>query len=249
MPKILDYPKSSFANSMDMASAIDALGGSCEKESCAAQMGLKVTGAFSKRIGAAVKYNLITSTKGRLITTDLYKSIKNAYDDDERQLYKKESFLSPPVYNSLYETFKGKKLPVNILDKYLIREFGVEDKNASLVANIFLKDLQSIGLIENEVVVDIQNGSEVEEIVPEVEIQGDLKPVKSDYNSNYVDSNRPSQILHIENKNQERKIERNPNEFIVHIIGPGMDSEIVINEEDDLDIVNAMLKKVKKKLQ
>lgn len=251
MPKILDYPKSSFANSMNMATAIDALGGSCEKESCADQMGLKLTGAFSKRISAAVKYNLITSTKGRLAITDLYKSIKNAYDDDEEQLRKKEAFLTPPVYNSLYETFKGKKLPVNILDKYLIREFGVEDKNASTVANIFLKDLKSIGLIENELIIDIENGAEVEEIdevITEEDVQDDLMPVKPSYNPKYADSNRPSQILHIENKNKEGKIERNPNEFVVHIIGPGMDSEIVVKEEEDMLIVEAMLKKVKKKL-
>jgi hypothetical protein len=263
MPKILDYPKSSFSSSMDMAEAIDSLGGSCEKESCADQMGLKVTGSFSKRIGSTVKYNLITSTKGRLETTDLYRSIKNSYNEEERLKYIKEAFLSPPVYNSLYGTFKGKKLPVDILDKYLIREFDVEDKNASTVARIFLNDLESIGLLENGVIKETTDGvkTEISPDTEEDEVEDftqlndndeevsnrddETQPVK--YNNGYPDSGVRSQILHIENQNRNR-IEKQPNEFLIHVSGPGIDSEIVIKEQEDLLIVEAMLKKVKKKL-
>lgn len=247
MPKILDYPKSSFIQSLVMAEAIDSLGGNCDKESCAHQMGLKPSGAFNKRIGGAVKYELIITSKGRLSITDLYKSIKNAYNDDERNLIKKESFLKPPVYRTLYDTFKGKKLPVGILDKYLIREFGVDDRNASAVSNNFLKDMESIGLLVNDVVVD-NDIEEIEEFEAEEETSQDLTPTKADYKPKYVDDTRASQILHIENKGQVGSLQKGTNEFIVHIIGPGMDSQLVIKEEEDLLIVNAMLQKVKKKL-
>ena len=35
----------------------------------------------------------------------------------------------------------------------------------------------------------------------------------------------------------------------MRIKGPGIDSLIVVNEEEDLDIVDVMLKKVKKRLE
>lgn len=254
MPKILDYPKSSFSNSMDMAEAIDSLGGRCEKASCADQMRLKLTGSFNKRISATVKYNLIASNKGKLEITSLYKSIKNSYNDEERLKYKKEAFLTPPIYGALYDKFKGKKLPVDILDKYLIREYDVEDKNASNVANIFLKGLESIGLLENEFVIDISNSESVNNKLDENEEYAEIEEqieekhsVPANYNGKYVDPDVRSQILHIENQNRNR-IEKDPSEFLVHITGPGIDSEIVIKEEEDLLIVEAMLKKVKKKL-
>lgn len=247
MPKILDYPKSSFIQSLVMAEAIDSLGGNCDKESCAHQMGLKPSGAFNKRISGAVKYDLITASKGRLIITELYKAIKNAYSDEERNTIKKKAFLKPPIYSTLYDTFKGKKLPINILDKYLIREFEVDDKNASAVAKIFLKDMEALGLLVNDIVVD-NDIDDVEEIIPEIDNSDDYKPVKSDYNSKYIDDQRPSQVLHIENNNANDTLQKDSNEFIVHIKGPGMDSQLVIKEEEDLIIVNAMLQKVKKKL-
>lgn len=254
MPKILDYPKSSFSNSMDMAEAIDSLGGRCEKASCADQMGLKLTGSFNKRISAAVKYNLIASNKGKLEITDLYKAIKNSYNEEERLKHKKDAFLTPPIYGALYEKFKGKKLPVDILDKYLIREYDVEDKNASTVANIFLKGLESIGLLENEFVIDLKSSEAVNDSLNEndeyAEIEEEIEEkssVPANYNGKYVDPEVRSQILHIENQNRNR-IEKDPSEFLIHITGPGIDSEIVIKEEEDLLIVEAMLKKVKKKL-
>ena len=45
------------------------------------------------------------------------------------------------------------------------------------------------------------------------------------------------------------KIEKDKNEYVVHIYGPGMNSKMVVKEKEDIDIVNAMLKKVKKRME
>jgi hypothetical protein len=249
MPKLIDYPRSSFTNSLEIAKAVASLGGNCDKATCADQMHLKLSGAFDKRIGTAVKFNLINISKGRLTITDLYKSIKTAYDDAEQRKFEMEAFLTPAVFKSLYSTFKGQKLPVTILGKYLIREYNVDDNIASLVAKYFIEGLKYLQLIEGDVVLNpVEEVEQVEEEIQEDFEEGNVKPFEQVDKNSYLSLDRRPQILHIENNAIQQKIERNQNEYLIHIIGPGMDSEITVKEEDDLLIVNAIIQKIKKKL-
>lgn len=56
--------------------------------------------------------------------------------------------LTPPVFKSVYNYYKGKKLPEkNFLVNTLVREFDVEaGKNAETFAEIFLDNMQFVGL-------------------------------------------------------------------------------------------------------
>lgn len=240
MPKIIDYPKSSFKNSIDMAEAISALGGKCDKNICANKMGLKYSGAFIKRIGAALKFNLVSTGKGNLMITDLYSSIKNAYTPEEEQQFKIEAFLSPPVFNDLYNRFKGKKIPIEILDKLLIREYDVQESVASVVAKYFKEGAKFVGLLDETNTLSTQDFSKDNDSVLEESLEdGD------ELNSIQDDQEQPRMQNTSIPSNQ---IINYKNEFMVHISGPGMDSKLVIKEEEDLFIVEAMLKKVKSKL-
>ena len=250
MPKIIEYPKGNFKSSLDLAEAVSSLGGSCDRESCAHKMGLKMSGAFGTKIGTTAKYELISTDKGKLEITELYKVIKNAYDDVERKKFETEAFLKPEVFNKLYERFKGSELPVGMLSKLLIREYEVEEKQAVRVSKYFIDGLQYLNLLDgNNKLFDNTTSEDVEEDYVEIEEEKDL-PTKSNYTSPYLPEKPNAQILHIENKNNTlNRIEKETTDFIVHIMGPGIDSQIVIKEEEDLLIVDAMLKKVKKKLQ
>lgn len=251
MPKIIEYPKGNFKSSLELAEAVSSLGGSCDRESCAHKMGLKMSGAFSTKIGTTVKFELITNEKGKLQITELYKLIKNAYNDDERKKFETDSFLKPGVFNKLYERFKGSELPISMLSKLLIREYDVEEKQAASVARYFIDGMKYLGLLDENNFLSSKSVGESNEGYAEFEEEEESAVLtKSNYKNDYSKDKPTAQILHIENRNDASNlVEREPTDFIVHIIGPGIDSQIVIKEEEDLLIVDAMLKKVKKKLE
>lgn len=253
MAKIIGYPRSSFKASMELAEAVYSLGGNCTKESCADEMGKKMSGGFTSIIGAAVKFELVQSKKGELLTSDLFNKIKLSYDEDEKKKYEKEAFLKPPVFQKLTEKLSGKTLP-SYLDKFLIREFEVDKDRASRVAKYFIEGAKFVELFDNQGRIQLENNINDETVDEEY---SDFEDVTS--NNETINAVIPAlsnkekastQILHIDNSiTNSEKINAKSDEYIVHISGPGINSQIVIREEDDLDIVNAMLKKVKKKLQ
>jgi hypothetical protein len=188
-------------------------------------MGLKVSGAFQAQIGGAVKYGLIASSKGTLSITQLYKDYKLAYTDEDAQSVVQRMFLNVPVFRSVYEKFVGSKLPTDILDKFLIKEFGVEENIASRVAG-YLVDGARMGKLIGEDGTVVGGKTDITPRVPDPE-----QPQEDD-SKGKLD---PPPAL-------------NTNEYSVHFRGPGMDSKITVHDEDDLAIVLATLNKVKKKL-
>ena len=149
MPKNIDYPRSSFKASLELAEAVYSLGGSCTVESCADQMGKKVSGGFRAIIGGALKFGLIDSKGGQLSNTQLYKNIHLAYTDEERKGYEREAFLKPPVFSELIQKFSGIKLPA-ILNKMLEREYEVDAEKAGRIAKYFIDGSKSVGLIDGD---------------------------------------------------------------------------------------------------
>ncbi|HZQ42192.1 MAG TPA: hypothetical protein VFA99_03030, partial [Acidobacteriaceae bacterium] len=135
MPKIVDYPRASLRSSLELAAAVDALGGSCTDEMCAQRMSRKHgSGAFNSLINAAVKHGLVDSKRGNLSTTPLYsRDYKHAYSDTQRMEALRRAFLNVPLFKRIHERFVGKALPEDILDKLLIREFEVPEDLARRV--------------------------------------------------------------------------------------------------------------------
>jgi len=150
MPKLIDYPLASFSNSLELAEAVNYMGGKCTYETCAHKMGRQVSGSFKTIIGAAVKYNLVNSGKGNLVITDLFKNIKHSYNQEEKRKYYLEAFLHPSLFQHIYEKFSGKELPIKMLDKVLIREYQVEESNASRVVKYFVEGAKFIEVLDDE---------------------------------------------------------------------------------------------------
>jgi hypothetical protein len=225
MPKELDYPRKSFLQTLALAHAVDSLGGSTSIETAAEKLQQSAKGgSFSALLSAAAKHKLVESKKGFLTNTDLFRSIKLAYTEEEKKRALRASFLEPSVYKSIFEKFKNKELPVQMLDKILIREFNVADDIASRVSKYFLEGASFTELLNGNKLIDsdLENNSIEEAFVIESTPSTDL-PI--------------SQL--------ERKIISNPNsfneEYLIHIYGPGIESKIAINDEDDFLI----FKKVK----
>ena len=156
MPKLIDYPRTSYTGAWEVAEVVDDTGGKCALETCARKLNRKVSGSFKAIVGSGVKFGLLTSKREILTTTTLFRRIKHAYDKQEELLFHREAFLTPPLFTQLCRKFRSRELPVAMLDVLLIREFGVEEINAQSVAKAFIDGARMVGVLdENNIVADI----------------------------------------------------------------------------------------------
>ena len=156
MPKLIDYPRTSYTGAWEVAEIVDDTGGKCALDTCARKLNRKVSGSFKAIVGSAVKFGLLTSKREILTTTTLFRRIKHAYDKQEELVFHREAFLTPPLFTQLCRKFRSRELPVAMLDVLLIREFGVEEINAQSVAKAFIDGARMVGILdENNLVADI----------------------------------------------------------------------------------------------
>lgn len=233
MPRTVDYPHGSLKRALILADTVEDLGGSASLEITATQMGKKVGGAFKYLVSAASKYGLIENKRGQLKTTDLYRNYKLAYSEEEQRGVLREAFLRVPVYEELYDRFKGKKLPVEIFEKMLIKEFDVDEGLASRVAGYFVDAARTTALLDDDDRLLDFNSSETNDNEREDEERSG-KPPSGDSAAGSATT---------------VAMESSDSHYTVRLRGPGMDSTIRLQEEDDLDILDAMLQKVRRKLQ
>lgn len=236
MPKQVDYPRASMKNCFVLVDAVNDLGSECSAAMAADKLGKQHTsGAYKSLVGAAVKYGLITNKKGQLAVTQLYRDIRLAYNEAEAQKETQKAFLKVPLFSDIFARFENKPLPVSHFEKLLIREFEVPDNFASRVGGYFLEGAKQCGLLGDGNVLSRENDSanEIIENGNDEEQQEDRPTVEKQKQNTLHEITHPAE--------EEGK-------FSVRIKGPGMDSLIVVNEEEDLYIVKAMLKKVEKRL-
>lgn len=156
MPKLIDYPRTSYSGAWEVAEVVDDTGGKCALETCARKLNRKVSGSFKAIVGSAVKFGLLTSKREMLTTTTLFRRIKHAYDKQEELLFHREAFLTPPLFTQLCRKFRSRELPVAMLDVLLIREFDVEEINAQSVSKAFVDGARMVNLLdEHNVMADI----------------------------------------------------------------------------------------------
>jgi hypothetical protein len=241
MAKQIDYPRATLKNCVELARAVDTLSGKASIEMAADALNKKVGGSFIALASSAAKYGLLVSRQGQLETTLLYRNYKLAYSEQEATARLAEAFLTVPLFKDICTRFAGLALPVNHFEKLLLREFGVPDQMGSRVAKYFLEGAKQCNLLgadhilRAQVPIDEENDTEaqdVEELIaPPVQAGDTTSRVSGD---DQILSSLPGSTR--------------STEYSVRITGPGMDSVIAVNDEEDLLIVKAMLKKVEKRL-
>lgn len=238
MPKKIDYPRGSFKNSLQLAQAVHELGGECAIDLAADKLDKKVSGAFRALVGASNKYGLILSKQGRITTSSLYRDYKLAYTEEEAHRYLTQAFLNPEIFQAVYNRFLGSKLPVDHFEKLLIREFDVPENVSSRVSKYFLDGAKQCGLLTPEnMLTDSNHDNEDSLNFSDAPSNGDSSIDKN--NQQYVDP-----VDNEINTNVGRL-----EEFSVRIYGPGIDSSVVIKDDADLMIVDAMLAKVRNQIK
>jgi hypothetical protein len=231
MPKAVDYPRASLSNAVEVASAVYDLGGQSSIHTCADKMGKSVSGAFSALVSAADKFKLIKNLRGELTCTELFNKYKHAYSEEEEKSLLQKAFLSSGVFASLYDRFRGREIPADILDRMLVREFEVPTRLASRISGYFIKGAREVGLLDaDNKLFDNENKQQDEGI------QSD----DSDISMQYQDR--------VEIKSEIETLHTNPDVYSVRFVGPGLNTTIEVTEGYDLLIVEAVLNKIKMKL-
>ena len=242
MPKIVEYPLASFDKVLQLADAVDHLGGSCTIQDCAVYMKKKVSGGFGILISSAIKHDLIIRRQDRLSSSDLYRKIKLSYNQTEKIDYQRVSFLHPRLYRRIYERFRNKELPYSMLDKLLIREFDVEENVSQKVAYFFIDGLKRLHFVKDGKLgssdkLPFQNTDKPQ---LSIDMAVETEPVQvSAYEPNPV---QPVEQISTPAKSGSQAF------YTVSIKGAGIDSSIEINNQDDFLIVEAMLGKVRRSL-
>jgi hypothetical protein len=228
MPKFVDYPRGSLKRALEIAKAVQELGGSCPIETCADQLGIKVTGSFRSQLSAAIKYNFVNLQKGVLILTLHYKQLSLAYNEEEKIKLLRESVFNIPVFKSLYERFANGKLPINMLDKILIREFDVTQKIAGTVANYFIDAAREANLLNGDNSFVVLESGESNNAFADPNIQEDNKIGSSVSAPTLVSSPQT-------------------NNYFVSINGPGIQFQKELSSIDDFIVLNAIIQSIQKK--
>lgn len=242
MPKSIDYPRASLKNCIALCDAVNELGGSCSAALAADKLNkAHSSGAYSALVGSAVKYGLLNNKKGQLEVTQLYRDIKLSYDENEMRKATQRAFLTPPLFAGIYGRFDNKTLPVSHFEKMLIREFDVPDNFASRLANYFLEGAKQSGLLGEGNLLSRGDNS-ADDIIENGDNTGGEYQAKVSTGEKEVPGAKLGPLTDLMHPVEE------DGKFSVRIKGPGMDSLIVVNEEEDLYIVKAMLKKVEKRL-
>lgn len=107
----IDFPYASLDDAVELAKSVHKLGGNqCRLESLAADLGHKTadSGGFRQKLSAAHIFGLTALSQGIVTLSTLGSRI---VDPQQEKAARVEAFLKVPLYNSIYEQFKGGALP------------------------------------------------------------------------------------------------------------------------------------------
>lgn len=227
MPRTVDYPRASLIKALELAKAVHELGGSSTIETAADHLGKKVSGAFNSLVSTAVKYDFIDSKKGTLAITDHFKEFIHAYDEEEEKALLRKSFFKIPIFHELYERFKNAKLPIQTLEKILIREFDVAEKIASRVSTYFVNASKETELLNSDFTFNKFNSENV------------ISSEKEE-----LDNKKEDKI------EKQKEIDGQSEEYKITISGPAdFNFSQVIKKEGDFIVIEAILNNIKEKIK
>jgi hypothetical protein len=126
-----------------IAKGVHACGGTCQIDQLAAHLNLTPnTGPFRVKLGTAKMFGLVTYSMGTIALTPLGSRI---CDPQQEQSAKAESFLLIPLYQKVYEQFKGTTLPPSAGLEQAMVNLGVSQKQKDTARQIFQRSAQYAG--------------------------------------------------------------------------------------------------------
>lgn len=166
----IDFPYGDLEGAIEVAKAVHTVGGmSCKWEQLAAQLDQAATGGgFRTRVATAKTFGFLTYSQGTVTLTNLG---ARACDPAQEPSAKVEAFLHVPLYEKVYERFKGLPLPQSTALENEMVGMGVAPKQSDKARQAFQRSAQSAGFFAfgttKLVLPSIKsNGTEGRTIVP-----------------------------------------------------------------------------------
>jgi hypothetical protein len=144
------YPNFDLENCLEFARAIKEQGGNaCTAEQLGALLRYKNVrgGGFISRVAAARLYGLISTVDGRYRITPLAETILYPVTGTDRQRAMRDAFFNVPLFRTIYEEFRGTRLPEALgLDNFLRTKFGIPPGDRTVLARrVFLDSAAQAG--------------------------------------------------------------------------------------------------------
>jgi len=140
----IQFPYVSMEDAAAIAEGIHAVGGnSCQIDQLAAHLKVKPdTGAFRLKLAAAKMFGFITYSSGMATLAALGSRL---CDLTQKDAARAEAFLQVPLYNRVYEQFKGASLPPPAGLEAAMVTMGVAAKQKDTARQVFQRSAQYAG--------------------------------------------------------------------------------------------------------
>jgi hypothetical protein len=221
MPRVVDYPRASLARTLELADAVERLGGECTLAAAGDELDARPGGTFGAVVSTAAKYGWVSIRRGRLRTEPRHRTFRLAYDEAERRATLVDAIRAVPLFRQLLDRFDGRTLPEDHLARLLAREFDVPAKAAERVASYFVEAVIAAGLLAG----------------------GKLRATPAGERPVGAPSRAEAAPRAARPPSGDESIYR------IRLQGPDMDSTVEIAEPEDLDVVRSLLAKVERALR
>jgi hypothetical protein len=105
----IDFPYNDLDNAVGLAKEIERAGGTaCALDQLAAALSVTVSGPFRQRVANAKTFGFIETGGGQVRLSELGRAV---VDPAQEAWARTEAFLQVPLFNAIYERYKGYKLP------------------------------------------------------------------------------------------------------------------------------------------
>lgn len=144
----IQFPYNDLNSAVEIAKAIhDNAGTECTLDQLAAYLKQSMTsGAFRLRVSAGATFGLTENDRGKVRLTPVGRRIA---DPSQEAAARADAFLSVPLYERVYENFKGYNLPgAAALEKFM-RDVGVSSKQTDKARQVFLRSARQANFFEH----------------------------------------------------------------------------------------------------
>jgi hypothetical protein len=145
----MPHPYFDLDDSIAVAKVVhDRGGGTCARDLVAASLGYSTTksGAFSSRISAAKQFGLIRVEGDVIATTDRAISILHPVMESDAIVGRRDAFLSVPLFQKVYDKFKGGSLPQEIgLQNLFKSEYKIGEERLKPALRVMLHSAEQAG--------------------------------------------------------------------------------------------------------
>ncbi|MCB2263600.1 MAG: hypothetical protein LGR52_11815 [Candidatus Thiosymbion ectosymbiont of Robbea hypermnestra] len=144
----IKFPYMDLGEAISVAQAIhENAGTQCDRIQLAAYLGQSTTsGTFRLKVSTASNFGLVKSSHGVVALTSLGRNIA---DRTKSARAKVDAFFGIPLYQAIYDEFKGQTLPPPVALERYMASIGVSEKQTDKARQAFQRSAEVAGFFEH----------------------------------------------------------------------------------------------------